>query len=161
MQQNTNLTVHKAPEDFGVDDHRKYLLEQYKMFSSSLEFSIRTMDNMNKFFITIMAGFVAAIAFVTNDGTSQDLNAVFVQFGPILGLAISVIWFLINYSYKKVLAGRYAVLKDMEEFLPAAPFKRERIYRGACYLPFFTVVSFVPIVFSVAFGLMIFFIFRN
>ncbi len=116
-QKNTN----KEPRDLFLNDENKYgdeykahFFEQYKMFVETTNHVNHSRSSMNTFYIscnTLWIGITTAFC--------RANQFLFLSFS-ILGLAISVSWFLQLKVYRNNNREKYNIIHDIEKYLPIA-----------------------------------------
>jgi len=142
----------KSANEYGENYHSHYF-DQYKMYVDSVEKISDRRQNANKFFLTINTVLISIISLsfqvkILNDYSwSRVLLAV-------LGVIICVIfWFLLR-AYKQLNTGKFAVIHEIEQMLPLAPYDYEWKILGegrdkSKYYPFSHIELFVPWVFGI------------
>ena len=104
------------------DDPPGELLEQYTTYvDTTLNVSNRRMRN-NRFYVLLLSGTLAVVSVLAD---TQIIEEVGLLLAGLIGLSLCVLWYLSIVSYKQLNSGKYDVIKQMEEDLPAEPFADE------------------------------------
>ena len=103
------------------ESFQAHLLEQYKLYvESSQKVTDRRITTgnylltVNSFLLTVFG--VAA---------SQHLGGLWLAIVPVAGLLVSFTWYSLVVFYRNLGARKYKVVRQLESFLPVAPFRYE------------------------------------
>lgn len=128
------------------------MFEQYKLFIESAEKTSDRRQHANNYFITINTALISLIGLSFQIKIFEDIPWTrFVL--AIVGIIICIIfWFLIR-SYKQLNTGKFAVIHEIEKYLPLALYKYEWEVLGEGkdrnkYYPFSHIELWVPLVFG-------------
>lgn len=105
-------------------DEKYLILEQYRIYSDAKEKFIERQFASNRFYLVINLA-ILIISYV--------LATLFPQYGPviilsIIGIAISILWWLNIDSYQSLIKIKYAkVLEYLETKLPEQPYHKEYV----------------------------------
>ncbi|MBQ8635774.1 hypothetical protein IJ425_06450 [bacterium] len=105
-------------------DEKYLILEQYRIYSEAKERFIERQFTSNRFYLIVNL-VILVVAYL--------LGVLFPQYGPviilsIIGIAISVMWWLNIDSYQMLISIKYAkVLEYLETKLPEQPYHKEYI----------------------------------
>ena len=148
-------------KDVNADADKKYLLEQYKLFSDTAETLVTRRQNMNSFYIT------ANTALITIGATVTALSGEQIIYSKLLILlALSLPGFLLNFSWRRTLdsyfinnKGKMKILSMIEKRLPASLYDAEwkamkNKYSKEKYVSFTDREKKLPLVFIVFFSVL-------
>lgn len=144
--------IRNKREDYG-EEYNSHLLEQYHFYINGIDKVSDRRQKTNDFFLALNTGAMAFIGVMNK--TTEDIFSVFVVVS-IVGIILSVTWFNLIKSYKKINKNKYIILHKMEEHLPASPFKTEwQALTDDNYKPVTQVEISVPIAFTILYLLII------
>lgn len=108
------------------------MLEQYKLYVEMADHVSARRANANMFFLTVSTGFLSIIGLligrvVTVSNPYDIITAFAVTSGSI---AFSMAWWFALNSYDQLNTGKFKVIHQLEERLPAALFEAEWILLG-------------------------------
>jgi hypothetical protein len=138
------------PEDYGPDYHG-HLIEQYKLYVEMADrVSSRRMVS-NSFFLGIHTAFATALAYLV-----KERLLVPNLFGLIPFVSVALlcwVWYKAVLSYQQMNSGKFKVIHELEQRLPAAPFETEWEVLGngsdhKNYMPISKVEKTIPICFG-------------
>ena len=135
---------------------RSDLLEQYKLYVQSAENVSARRVASSRYLLTLNAALVALYG-IQSAGFGQSYWTLLV---PIIGLPVSLLWYLIIKSHADLNRVKFDVIHQLEEHLPAAIYKYEwqlaEEGKGKSYRAVTTIEQWIPILFAVLHvGLMI------
>jgi len=122
--------VSKTKDSYSGDFHGD-LMEQYKIIRSSIIDIQNDRNTNNRFMLGLSSALVAVAALIlhslpqSNVSEPSALLSWLLLIVPLAGLGTSYIWIRWNMSYCKAIRVRYALIKGVEEHLPAQPFTKE------------------------------------
>jgi hypothetical protein len=122
--------VRTDPNTYGKDFYH-HLLEQYKVVRQSIDSAIVDRNTLIKYWMTASTA-ILAVPILALAASTENLNSIkwfLILAFPALGIGVSIIWIRWTKSFGYSLGARYAVLKEIETHLPAAPFLNELAYR--------------------------------
>ena len=125
------------------------LLEQYKLYVQSAENVSARRVASSRYLLTLNAALVALYGFqYVGFGESYWALAV-----PVIGLPVSVLWFLIIKSHADLNRVKFQVIHEIECHLPAALYRYEwqlaEDGRGKSYRAVTKIERWIPILFAV------------
>jgi len=143
-----------APED---SQHRGEFLDLYKLTVEMADRISARRSTANSFFLTINSALIAVIGFVRpvteKAGASADETGIILT--GVAGLVLAVTWWGLLRSYRRLNAAKFAIVREMETELAAAPFTREwahlteaRARPWQRYIEFGTFERVVPLIFA-------------
>ena len=149
--------VHRnTPADYGPN-YQEHLLEQYKLFVEMADrVSARRMQ-ANTFFLAVNTGLLTVFASLAKD----KILSGFVGALPIAALLIlCLVWGQIVSSYRQLNSGKFQVIHQLEQLLPAAPYDAEWVAIGEGkdpmrYRPLTHVEILVPRLFGLLYVLLL------
>ncbi len=100
------------------------LLEQYKLYVQSAENVTMKLASASRFYLTVLAGLLALFSLPKDVVAAQFQEVLYAGIG-LLGVVLCVVWFLNLHSYRQLNRGKYKIIHEIEQRLPAAPFRRE------------------------------------
>jgi hypothetical protein len=129
-------------EEYG-SDYRSVFLDMYKDYVASADKMSEHRHAANTFFMTANTALLSVTGYLTGDGAGN------LWLPALAGVVFSVTWRVLIGSYRGLNTAKYAVIHDMEQHLPLAPYDSEwaHIKSAGHYLPFSTVESVVPLAF--------------
>ena len=147
------------PEDYG-ENYQIHLLEQYKLYVEMADRVSQRRDQSNRFYAGLMSAIVALLVVMGRLGVSGSNWDIALLVAGLLGVSLSVIWYINLGSYRVLNSAKYHVINDMESQLPRAGFTDEWAYlrpekgparyfqltRIERYVPLLVLVLFVGIV---------------
>jgi len=146
------------PKEYS-DAYTEHLIEQYKLYVVSHEKISERRQETNKFFLTLNTLLLGGASYLLD--TKLDLAAVLLV-GLGAGILICYFWYRIIRSYDGLNTGKFTVLHAVEARLPLALYDTEWgvLGRGkdpTKYLPFTKIERKIPVVFMVAYTVLIYF----
>lgn len=126
------------------------LLEQYKLCVEMADRISQRRSISNTFFLTLNSAFVTAIATLF---PTESIGAAWLLLPLVALIAQCLTWYFIVRSYRMLNSCKYNIINELEERLPATPWKTEwRILGGqtgpARYWRFTLLEQWIPIVFA-------------
>ncbi len=136
-----------TPEEYG-DKYSDHLLEQYKLYVEMTDRVSQRRERSNQFFITLLAGpaILAVLARFWLGGSSDSgafLPAVLLASG-LLGMALSITWFVTIRSYRHLNNARFHVIGEMEKRLPFGSYSYEWELLSPRFLLLSVIEQFLP-----------------
>ena len=128
------------------------LLELYKLHTELADRVSQRREGANRLFVTLHTGLLAVIfAMVTAGGSTESDGIIFLTAG-ILGMALSISWYIIIRSYRQLNTGKFQALQELEKSLAYPFFTSEWKFlkEGKGFRPYWklTVVeTFLPCIF--------------
>ena len=98
-----------------------HLLEQYKVFVESAQKVTDRRISTGNYLLTVNSFLLT----VFGVASSQHLAGYWLAIVPVAGLLVSFTWYALVVFYRNLGASKYKVIHQMEEHLPAAPFRCE------------------------------------
>ena len=127
---------------------RSDLLEQYTVYVQSAENVSARRVASSRYLLTLNAALVALYGF-QSAGFGQTWWAIAV---PIVGVLVSVLWFLIIKSHADLNRVKFKIIHEFEEHLPAAMYKYEwqlaEEGRGKAYRAVTRIERWIPVLFA-------------
>ncbi len=114
--------VHKTPEEYD-QNYRQHLLEQYKMAVERADTTASRRESGNRLFFVVQTALAVTYAL----GIGSQLSVLV----PLLGSYICVGWLVFVWSRSKMNFSTFAVIREIEQELPARLFEGERERRIA------------------------------
>lgn len=122
METENKQLFNVSEEEYG-SLYKAHFLEQYKLFFNSIEKMIDRRHAASNFFLTINTALATLIglSFKIDLGKFNFARALI----PFIGIIVALIfWSLIKY-YSRLIATKYAIIKEIEERLPVGIFEKE------------------------------------
>jgi len=134
-------------------DKQEIFLEQYKLFVKTADDITMRRLQTNKFYLTILLGLFTIAGFFNKNGITGVLNEqIILILIAIIGLALSIIWYVNIESFKLLNSAKFKVILEMEKELPCACFGKEWEYRDPESYPILTKIEkFLPIMMGIIF----------
>jgi len=161
---NENKNLFSVDENSYGPEYKNHLFEQYKIFIQSVEKISDRRQQANNYFITVNTALISLIGFSFQIKFFDGIPWIkfFLAF---IGITICVIfWYLIR-SYKQINTGKFAIIHEIEKYLPLALYKYEWEILGEGkdkkkYYPFSHIELWIPWVFGLvylSFGVILFY----
>lgn len=137
------------------------LLEIYKLHAELADRVSQRREGANRIFVGLLTGLlIFLVAFLRYGANILSENLVIIAVG-ILGVALSVSWYVVIRSYRQLNDGKFKALHELEEQLAYPFFKREWELLGEGrsikrYWKLTVVETSLPIIFSILFLVLIF-----
>ncbi len=145
--QPSSSLIHIAKDAYG-DTFRTDLLEQYKLYVQSAENISARRVASNNYLLTLNTALFALYG-LQSAGFDENYWALSV---PLIGLLVSLLWFLIIKSHADLNRVKFKLIHKMEQHLPAAPYKCEwRLAeggKGKVYRAVTTLERWIPLLFA-------------
>lgn len=121
-------------------DYNTAVLEQWKTCVEMANCNSEKRNNSNNIFITINVAVLAVISF------SIDYKSLILSWA---GICICILWLYTLNSYNKLSTVKYAIIKEIEDKLPLAPFSHEwkELKEKKKYIKLTTFEKIIPILF--------------
>ncbi len=134
-------------------DKQQILLEQYRIFVKTADDITMRRLQTNKFYLTILLGLFTIAGFFNKNGITEVLNEqIILILISVIGIALSVIWYVNIESFKLLNSAKFKVIHEMEKDLPCACFDKEWEYRDPQSYPILTKIEkFLPIMMGIVF----------
>ena len=149
--------LQRAPRSEYGALYEQHLFDQYKLAVEMADrVSARRMQ-ANTFFLGVNTGLLTIFATLVKEKILTGVSGAL----PILALVIlCFVWWRIVRSYRQLNSGKYAVILELENLLPVAPYAAEWIALGEGkdprrYLPLTHVENWVPRLFGVLYVLLL------
>ncbi|HET8574599.1 MAG TPA: hypothetical protein VFM02_00300 [Candidatus Paceibacterota bacterium] len=153
--------VHDKPKNTTYEEQ---YFEQYKLYVNSMEKISDRRESVNKQFLALNSAILVLVGLVLkNTSVHQSLFLVGLS---LLGMLICIVsWFLLT-SYKQLNTGKFKIIHEIEQKLPLQLYKSEWEALGEGknkkkYFPFSHVERLVPVIFALAYLLIVIFIYIN
>ena len=147
----------KNEKDYG-NDYKEHLFEQYKLYVESVEKTSDRRQHANNYFITINTALISLIGLSFQIKIFENLSWI-KSVLALVGIIICIVfWYLIR-SYKQLNTGKFAVIHEVEKYLPLALYKYEWEILGEGkdnkkYYPFSHIELLIPWVFGIIYALL-------
>ena len=147
----------KNEKDYG-NDYKEHLFEQYKLYVESVEKTSDRRQHANNYFITINTALISLIGLSFQIKIFENLSWM-KSVLALVGIIICIVfWYLIR-SYKQLNTGKFAVIHEVEKYLPLALYKYEWEILGERkdkkkYYPFSNIELLIPWVFGIIYALL-------
>ena len=134
-------------------DKQEIFLEQYKLFVKTADDITMRRLQTNKFYLTILLGLFTIAGFFNKNGITEVLSEhIILMLISVIGIALSVIWYVNIESFKLLNSAKFKVILEMEKELPCACFDKEWEYRDPLSYPILTEIEkFLPIMMGIVF----------
>jgi len=114
-----NLTKELINKKYGKK-FQEHILEQYKLYVQTAENVSARRDSANRYFLSINT-----VLFSISGYLSLNNYEFWTILISVVGLLISIIWYIAILSYKNLNSGKFAVIHLLEKELPAKLFDYE------------------------------------
>lgn len=130
-------------------------LEQYKIYVEMTDRVSTRRGQTNAFYTSLLTGLLAAISLIVEKGSSGNtqsrlagLHGFLALLVAILGLFLSLVWYLNIRSYKQLNSLKFQVIHEIEAYLPFKLYSREweilKADRANKYLRQTNVEQYIP-----------------
>lgn len=130
-------------------------LEQYKIYVEMTDRVSARRGQTNAFYTSLLTGLLAAISLIVEKGSSGSAQSHFTGLHgflallvAILGLFLSLVWYLNIRSYKQLNSLKFQVIHEIEAYLPFKAYSREweilKVDRANKYLRQTNVEQYIP-----------------
>lgn len=146
-------------DGYGID-YQNHLLEQYKLYLSSVEKISDRRQNANNYFITVNTVLISILG-LSFKSTLFENNPWIKALIAFVGIVICIIFWYLLRAYKQLNTGKFAVIHEIEKRLPLSLFGHEWDILGQGkdtkkYYPFSHIELLIPWVFGIIYALLIF-----
>jgi hypothetical protein len=125
------------------------LLSQYNTFVKTSEDTTTKRLDSNKFYLTLNTLVLGLTSYLS------VLNQKFAMIvASVIGILISLVWIGSISAYRQLNSAKFKVINEMEEYLPASPFKKEDEYLEG-YYKLTKTEKYVPIIFLILYALVL------
>lgn len=137
------------------DNYSQHYFEQYKLYLSGIEKISDRRESANKYFVTINSGVIVALSYLVQRFNNFFVIPVIIAI-LILGVVLSIFFYLLINSYKQLNTKKFLVLHKIEESLPIQMYSDEWKALGegkdtSRYFPFSHIERLVPVIFGLAY----------
>lgn len=120
-------SVEDRPPQYDQDKYFAHLLDQYKLYVEMADRMTARKVIINNTFMTLLGA--AAVAYASAPKYFDLRFVLFFQLGLMLvSLLVSLIWRSFVLHQTKVTDTKFKVIQEIEELLPAQPYKMEYVY---------------------------------
>ena len=154
MTKKENSLFNVNEGDYG-QAYKEHLLAQYQLYVESMEKISDRRQNANNYFITINTVLISFIGIFLQTKMFESISWV-KSLIALVGIIICVVfWFLLR-SYKQLNTGKFKVIHDFEQKLPASIYDYEWQILGEgknkkLYFPFSHIEMIIPWIFGVVY----------
>lgn len=150
MTSMNNTTTFNKEALYG-DSYKEHLFKQYEMFVLSANEISKNRMNANKFFMTINS------FLLTTFGIFIEKLSWATWVLPVLGIIISIVWFITIKSHSDLNSAKFKVINEIEEYLPIEPYKKEWVIirNNKKYKTLSKIEQKIPIAFGSVFAVLI------
>jgi hypothetical protein len=139
---------------------RKTLFEQYKLYVEMADRISQRRAQTNQFYLTVLSALIVILSFIISNHLYQNLLNIVIFVVGFVGIVLCIIWHYNIQSYKQLNTGKFAVIHEMEEMLPYAPYKREWEFLSQgqdkkIYFPLTHVEKYLPLIMALLYGFLI------
>ena len=140
-----------SEKEYG-NEYKNHLLEQYKLFTQSVEKTSDRRQQANNYFIAINTALISLIGLSYQIKILENVPWFKIVLAA-LGIVICFIFYYLIRSYKQLNTGKFAVIHEIEKHLPLSLYKYEWQILGegkdkSKYYPFSHVELWIPWIFG-------------
>ncbi len=144
------------PEEYGKS-YQTHLLDQYKLYVEMADRLSQRRDQSNRFYAGLVAAIISLLVVTGRFGVSGGSWSIALLVAGLLGVSLSIIWFINLGSYRAFNSAKYRVINEMEPLLPYAGYSEEWAYLRpaegpAKYLQLTRIERYVPLLVLVLFA---------
>lgn len=136
-------------------DKQEILLEQYKLFVKTADdMTLRRLET-NKFYLTILLGLFTVAGFLnTKEMTTYFSSFTILVLISVLGIFLSIIWYINIESYRLLNSAKFKVIHEMEQKLEYPCFDKEWFFRkneniSKAFPRFTQIEKYLPLVMAI------------
>lgn len=118
MTQREKSLFKTSEREYG-DRYKDHLLSQYKLYVESIDKISDRRQNANNYFITINTVLISFIGLLFQAKILENIRWIKLLI-CVVGITICVIFGFLLRSYKQLNSGKFTVIQEFEEKLPAA-----------------------------------------
>lgn len=134
----------KSKEEYG-NDYSAHLFEQYRILVNSAQKISDRRTAANNYLLTVNSSLVTLFGLAASLKCPRPIFAVI----PAAGLLVSIAWWILIASYRRLNSAKFDVIHEFEDLLPAAVFRYEwSIATEKHYKPLSHIEAWVPVAFS-------------
>ncbi len=124
-----------------------HLLDQYKLYVEMADRVSQRRTNANTYFLSVNSAILAFVGYLTTNKSPEYMWLL-----AIAGCMLTLFWYNIVHSYRKLNTAKWQVVQDIEKRLPISPYDAEwdAVERGInpkLYRPVSHIEAWVPGVF--------------
>ena len=139
---------------------QEHLLEEYKLYVQMADNVTSRRLQANSFFITVMSALLVFLSYTADNGMPENIMYFGYMLISILGVILSVVWYVILQSYRQLNSGKFKVIHELESQLPFPCYDSEweNLSGGGKskkYIPFSQIEQFIPFIMAIPFFLML------
>lgn len=108
-----------------MDDDKRELLEIYKLHAELADRVSQRREGANKLYVSLLTAILVLLAAFLRYGTGEIPVRAILTAGGVLGVLLSLSWYIVIRSYRQLNAGKFDALHELEEKLAYPFFKRE------------------------------------
>lgn len=140
-------------------DEKQELLEMYKLHAELADSVSKQRGTANRFYMLVLSGLAVIFSAFLQRKNGVPLGVLMVGFG-ILGMLLSMAWYIVIRSYRQLNSGKFKALHELENKLAYQFFTREweLLKEGTerkTYWRLTIVETSVPIIFFSCFGVLL------
>lgn len=142
--------VRKPKSEYG-ECYEAHCVEIYKLYVEMADRISQRRQTANSFFLSINTAVIGAVGYV-RFGEETKVGPEFYVLVALAGLVLCFLWFCLILSYKRMNTHKFAVIHNIEQLLPLAPYDAEWEAAGGSknwikHTPFTYIEMLVPWVF--------------
>ena len=108
-----------------MDEDKTELLEIYKLHAELADRVSQRREGANRLYVSLLTGLFVFLAAMVRYGAEAISVWVGLLVAGVLGLVLSVSWYVVIRSYRQLNTGKFKVLGDLEDKLAFPFFRRE------------------------------------
>lgn len=134
-------------EKYG-ENYDSHLIEMFKLYVDSAEKNSDRRQKANSYLLSINTAYIAILgAFSIKDVTTLTWQSSLSL--CLIGVSISVLWFVILKTYKRLNSAKFKVINSIAEHLPISPYSAEWvILKGQNHKSLSNLEQIVPLIFT-------------
>lgn len=137
-----------------MDEDKTELLEIYKLHAELADRVSQRREGANRLYVSLLTGLFVFLAAMVRYGAEAVSVWVGSLAAGVLGLVLSVSWYIVIRSYRQLNTGKFEVLGDLEDKLAFPFFRREwKVLEAgenrSRYWKLTVVETFLPVLFGV------------
>jgi hypothetical protein len=125
---------------------QRVIAEQYKVYVVSADQVSARRQVANGFFLTLNALLLGGTGYIVTKDNALQLGF------AVTGMLLSLVWFFLIGSFRKLNRAKFDVIHQLEQVLPARPFAAEWKLLSGAYIGSTRFEMFLPFVFFAAYA---------
>ena len=101
------------------------IVELYKLHAELADRVSQRREGANRLYVSLLSGLAVLAGSLARFGTGGDAEDAAMMLLAVMGVVLSLSWWVVIRSYRQLNSGKFKMLQELEEQLPYRPFSRE------------------------------------